>query len=360
MTKEKIVVEAIDAQMRLDRYLAHRYPDLSRAKWLELVAEGRVLVNGKPSKPSLKLLEGMEIEFALLFSEHQVQDFSFQVPPFCGTAPEVVFEDEDILVLAKGTELSVHPGAGLGIEKTLLGWAVDTQRICAHGNWSADALNEHRPGVVHRLDKATSGLLVMAKNGQASENLSKQFKEHTAQRIYWAVVNAPLSFLDSQALKGPIRRASEKASSKFAFKRSEEEVFTLLCFLERDPRDKTKYRVDLKGDGRRSVTHFVCSSRTERHALLELKLDTGRTHQIRVHLRFLGHAILGDEAYGGEKFRRLMLHAHRLSFRHPKSGKELSFEQAWPAEDLEWMREHNLKLQTVEASHRTWPALKLD
>jgi 23S rRNA pseudouridine1911/1915/1917 synthase len=297
-------------QSRLDKALALEFPTLSRARFQDLIKQGQVQVDGKVVEDtSRKIFEG--------------QDIQVQIPPLRETDVlpqkmdlDIVFEDQDILVINKPAGLVVHPGAGNG-DGTLV------NALLAH---CADQLSGiggvKRPGIVHRLDKQTSGLMLIAKNDESHQFLSKQFETRTLSRVYHALVwGVP------RHQKG-----------------------TVDAPLDRDPKNRQKMAV--RSGGRQAVTHYtVLETYGKIAAKLECRLETGRTHQIRVHMHKLGHPVVGDPAYGKgvpPKFlgreallalpfygQRQALHAVEITFIHPRSGTSQHFSVPYPEDFIE-------------------------
>jgi 23S rRNA pseudouridine1911/1915/1917 synthase len=295
MRRLALVVDAPAANERLDRWLTARVPDLSRARVQALIAEDRVRVNGMARKASYRIASGERIEV--------------EVPPLPPEELEpepsqlsVVHEDEQVLVLDKPAGVVVHPGAG-HVRGTL------AAAVLAHAPGTAGVGGPRRPGVVHRLDKNTSGLLVVAKTPLAYESLTTQLAARTVGRVYLALVHGRL---------GPAAGVVDKP-------------------LGRDRRDRTRMAVRAAGQGRRAVTEYRVLERFVDFTYVEARLQTGRTHQIRVHLASLGHPIAGDEVYGGRRRRPLpvplegvALHAAALAFVHPVTRQRLAFTAAVP------------------------------
>jgi 23S rRNA pseudouridine1911/1915/1917 synthase len=296
MRRLALAVDVAAAGDRLDRWLAAHVPDLSRARLQTLIIAGRVRVGGAVRKPSYRVVGGEQVEV--------------EVPPLPpetlepeGIVLNVIHEDEHVLVLDKPAGLVVHPGTGHA-RGTL------AAAVLAHAPGVAGVGGPRRPGVVHRLDKGTSGLLVVAKTPLAYESLTAQLAARTVRRVYLALAHGRLA-----STAGVIDRP-----------------------IGRDPRDRTRMAVRPAGQGRRAVTEFRVLERFAAFTYLEARLQTGRTHQIRVHLASLGHPIAGDAVYGGRK-RRLLpvplegvaLHATALAFVHPATDKPLEFVSPVPA-----------------------------
>jgi 23S rRNA pseudouridine1911/1915/1917 synthase len=295
MQRLALVADAAAAGERLDRWLAARVPGLSRARLQGLIAEGHVHVDDAARKPSHRLVEGERI------------DVEIPPPPPELLEPEpislsVVHEDDQVLVLDKPAGIVVHPGAGHA-RGTL------AAAVLAHAPGTAGVGGPRRPGVVHRLDKDTSGLLVVAKTPLAYESLTAQLTARTVRRVYLAVAH------------GRLVRAQGVVDKP----------------IGRDPRDRTRMAVRRFGQGRRAVTHFRVLERFAEFTLIEARLETGRTHQIRVHLADLGHPIAGDDTYGGRRRRALpvalegmALHATALAFVHPATQQPMDFASPLP------------------------------
>jgi 23S rRNA pseudouridine1911/1915/1917 synthase len=291
--RRALVVEASAAGARLDRWLADRLPELSRGRLQALIGEGRVRVDGTARKPSHRLAGTERIEVEI------------PPPPPETLEPEaialsVVHEDADVLVLDKPAGLVVHPGAGHA-RGTL------AAAVLAHAPGVAGVGGPRRPGVVHRLDKDTSGLLVVAKTPAAYDSLTRQLVARTVRRVYLALVHGRVA-----AAEGVIDRP-----------------------LGRDPRNRQRMAVRPAGQGRRAVTRWRVRERWPHFTLLEARLETGRTHQIRVHLASLGHPVVGDTAYGGRHrppvaLDGLALHATALAFEHPVTHAPMEFASPLP------------------------------
>ncbi len=299
-----------DAGLRLDAYLAGQIEGWSRARLQRLIDEGEVLVNGKISKASYKLRAGDEIETELA------------PPPATIFTPEnipldVVFEDDALIVLNKPAGLVVHPAAGV-YSGTL------ANALAYHCQQLATRAGSIRPGIVHRLDRDTSGLMVVAKTEAAHESLSDQFRAREVFKSYVALVH------------GVIKQESGRIEQPVA----------------RDPRNRI--RMAVVPGGRGAVSLFKVRRHYDSFTLLDVELKTGRTHQIRVHLAWLKHPVVADELYGGgrdntvrdvklrariRKLNRQFLHAERLGFRHPKTGETMSFNSQLPVELQEFVTE---------------------
>jgi 23S rRNA pseudouridine1911/1915/1917 synthase len=275
---------------RLDLYVARHCPDVSRSRAHRLIEDGLVTVNGRAAKPSRPLQRGDRV--------------LVRVPPPSplDLVPEaiplsIVYEDDDLLVVDKPAGLAVHPGAGRS-RHTLV------NALLAHCPDLAGIGGVLRPGIVHRLDKDTSGLLLVAKNDRAHAALSRQLKERTVEKGYLALVTGRL-----EPGEGVIEGA-----------------------IGRDPRNRRRMAV-VEG-GRPARTAYRVRERPHDCTLVEVTPSTGRTHQIRVHLAAVGHPIVGDALYGRPSalVGRQFLHACWLGFRHPADGRSLHFESPLPAD----------------------------
>jgi 23S rRNA pseudouridine1911/1915/1917 synthase len=299
------VVDAAGAGARLDAWLARQVPDLSRARIQALIADGHVLVAGQAARPALRLRGGEQVGLTL------------PAPAAAAPGPEdiplrVVHQDADLLVVDKPAGLVVHPGAGAA-SGTLV------NALLHHVRDLSGVGGVLRPGIVHRLDKGTSGLLVVAKNDAAHQALVGQFAGRTVEKRYLALVlGVP------RARQGTVDAA-----------------------IGRDPADRKKMSVRSRR-GREARSSWALVESFDGAALLEVGIHTGRTHQIRVHLASLGHPVAGDATYGGTRtpssrssaaraalgsLERPALHAARLTFDHPRSGERCAFESPLP-EDL--------------------------
>lgn len=268
---------------RLDAFLARAVPELSRSAAQKLIEEGCVLRNGKPGKKNDKLSPGDRIDVTV--PEPKTVDIVPREIPL-----DIVYEDEDVVVINKPKGLVVHPAAG-HLDDTLVNgllYAMEGELSGING-----AL---RPGIVHRIDKDTSGLLAVAKNDLAHAVLASQLKDHTMARTYEAVVCGSFRE-DSGTVNAPIGR---------------------------HPSDRKRMCVTARG-GKEAVTHWEVVRRYRGYTHIRCRLETGRTHQIRVHMAYIGHPILGDLVYGRKKPElgqsSQCLHAGALCFRHPRDGR---------------------------------------
>lgn len=269
---------------RLDKVVTNHYPDLTRSKIQNLIKQEQILVNQAPTTNRYKV------------SENDVIDVTLPGPVEVSVKPEkmnldIVFEDDDVIVVNKPQGMVVHPAPGHE-NGTLVNGLLDHAPL-------ATVNGELRPGIVHRIDKDTSGLLMVAKNDQAMLSLSTQLKAKTNQRKYLAIVHGNFK----------------------------EEAGTINAPIGRSKKDRKKMAI--VEDGRPAVTHFKVLERFTDYTLIECELETGRTHQIRVHLKYIGHPVAGDPLYGPRntlKGNGQFLHAKLLGFKHPRTGEELVFE----------------------------------
>jgi len=286
----KLVAET--AGERLDKYITQKESGLSRSFIQELVNSGHILVNNQSAKPSLRLKTGDTITIEI--PPETPSELKAENIPL-----EIIFQDKDLLLINKPPGLTVHPAPGHPDHTLVNG-------VLALEPEMEDFDDPLRPGIVHRLDKDTSGLLLVAKNRQALANLSAQFKERTIRKYYLALV------------KGELRPAEGFIEAP----------------LGRDPQNRQKIAV--VSDGRHARTGYKVLRYIQGYSLLEVKLETGRTHQIRVHFAAIGHPVAGDAVYGQKEswVKRQFLHAHRLSFALPSNGQVVEFTSPLPP-DLE-------------------------
>ena len=288
---KKFVVGKEDIGVRIDVYLSNKDEDISRVTVQRLIKEEKILVNGNRTKASYKVQENDSIEL----QEEKPKEISLKPQDI---PVEIIYEDKDIIVVNKPKGMVVHPANG-NPDGTLVNslMAICKESLSGIGG-------EIRPGIVHRLDKDTSGIIVVAKNDKAHINLSEQIKNHEVEKTYIALV------------KG-IVKANEA---------------TIDMPIGRSTKDRKKMAV-IK-TGKNAITHFKVIERYQNYTLLEVKIETGRTHQIRVHLSQIGHPIVGDTTYSNGKnewgIKGQCLHAKSLKFKHPIKGKEIFLEAEMP------------------------------
>jgi 23S rRNA pseudouridine1911/1915/1917 synthase len=294
-----------EAGGRLDSFLASRILEVSRTRIQRAIEDGDILVNERTTKPGYRLRSGDRIEVDL------------PEPPPVELAPEpirlnIIYEDDDLVVVDKPAGMVVHPGAG--VESGTLANA-----LVYHFNTLSDVAGRIRPGIVHRIDKETSGLLVVAKNDVTHERLSNQFRDREVFKVYAALVYGRMS-----QTRGEIEAR-----------------------IGRSPHNRTRMSVLRGGAGRTAHTIFEVARTYNEFTLLKVRIKTGRTHQIRVHLAHIGHPVAGDSTYGGgrensirdAKIRReavalgrQFLHSAQLGFKHPRTGEPLEFVSPLPPE----------------------------
>lgn len=291
----QIAVSDVGSQ-RLDAFLAAYDPSRSRSRWQDLIREGRVTVNGTARKPNYTLREGDVI--------------AWEIPPPepAGLEPEdipldILYEDADLLVINKPPGLVVHPAPGHSSGTLVHGLLFHCDDLAGIGG-------EERPGIVHRLDRDTSGCLLVAKTEQALHALARQFKNRDVKKEYVALVwGRPVP------ARGTIR-----------------------TLIGRDPHHRQKMSAKV-ATGREAVTHFELVQPFGEMSFVRVRIETGRTHQIRVHLAHIHHPVVGDAMYGRARqhelrdlITRQMLHAERITFVHPRTGAELEFTAPLPAD----------------------------
>ncbi|MFO7636786.1 MAG: RluA family pseudouridine synthase [Clostridia bacterium] len=292
MSKSERILTCDRDDIRLDTYLSETMPEVSRAYFQKLIKEEKVLVNGTAVHKNHRMKNGDAVHITM------------EGPVKSGTDPQdipldVIYEDGDIIVVNKAKGMVVHPAPG-NRDKTLV------NALLYHCRDSLSDINGiERPGIVHRIDKDTSGLLVAAKTNKAHRGLSAMLGDHLINREYLAVVAGTIHENDG-IIDAPVGR---------------------------HPKHRTKMAVNVK-NGKRAVSRFHVLQRFSKATYVRVALETGRTHQIRVHMAYIGHPVLGDQVYGpGKPERNLQgqaLHAVRLSFPHPVTGEDMSFEAPVP------------------------------
>ena len=313
-------IAADDAGKRLDQFLALQLTDLSRARVQQLIGEKKVLVNGSEAKPSLRLRGGEEVTVLGTPDIAPLRAVAEDIPL------DIVYEDDDLAVINKPAGMMVHAGAGSTDDERNRGTLVNA--LLHRFNKLSGVGGELRPGIVHRLDKETSGLLVVAKNDIAHRKLARQFAGREVKKAYIALVHGWLK-QDSGTIKAAISR-------------------------DRMRRTRMTTR---RLEGREAISHYRVreriNSRWGKFSLLDVNIDTGRTHQIRVHLSSLSHPVVGDSLYGAPReirstdpgksaraaerpetlsLRRNFLHAASIEFTHPRTRERLAFSKPLPPE----------------------------
>ena len=300
--------------LRIDKFLFNRLESTSRTRIQNAAIAGNILVNGSPVKPNYKVKPGEVIQVVLPQPPRETELIPEDIPL------DIIYEDNDLLIVNKAPGMVVHPGHGnySGTLVNALMWHLKDLPLFKSG--------ESRPGLVHRIDKNTSGLLVIAKTEFSLNRLARQFYDHTSDRKYYALIwGSPQE--DSGTITGNIGRNPKDRKVMFVFKEDDQ--------------------------GKHAVTHFKVLERLSYVSLVECRLETGRTHQIRVHMSSINHPLFNDPEYGGDKILRgttftkyqqfirncfnilprQALHAKHLSFDHPVSGKRMEFETGLP-EDM--------------------------
>lgn len=309
MEKNTYIIDELNKDLiglRIDKAVSSKDKDLSRAAVQRMIEEGNILVNSKNTKMAYKISLGDEI--TIIKEEPKEIEIKEEDIPL-----DIIYEDDDILVVNKQKGLVVHPGNG----------NPDGTLVNAIMNKCKDSLSgiggEIRPGIVHRIDKDTSGLLIIAKNDKAHINMSEQIKNHEVKKTYIALVRG----------------------------KTKENQATIDMPIARSNKDRTKMAVSK--NGKNAITHFEVIERFLGYTLLKINIETGRTHQIRVHLSQIGYPIVGDFVYSNGKnpfgVQGQMLHSSELEFRHPITGKEMKLQAQLPEyfeEVLEKLRKEDL------------------
>jgi 23S rRNA pseudouridine1911/1915/1917 synthase len=290
--KNVIVVSPEYEDERIDHYLTLIHPDFTRSYLQKLIKSGEVLVNGRAVKASYRVQEEDLVEVHI--PEAITPDILPENIPL-----EILYEDEDVILVNKPKGMVVHPAAG-----HLGGTLVNA--LMYHCGESLSGINGvMRPGIVHRIDKDTTGVLIACKNDFAHQSIAAQLKEHSITRRYYALVCGNIKE-DEGTVEGPIGR---------------------------HPTDRKRMAINYQ-HGKEAVTHYRVLERFGAYTWIECRLETGRTHQIRVHMASIGHPLLGDGVYGGETRKSLTgqcLHAYVLGFVHPRTGEYMEFQAALPA-----------------------------
>jgi 23S rRNA pseudouridine1911/1915/1917 synthase len=311
-----ISVEPDDAGKRLDQFLVGHLSETSRVRVQQLITEQKVLVNDAAAKPSQRLRGAERITVIGSPQAAPLRAIPEEIPL------DIVYEDDDLAVVNKPAGMMVHAGAGASEAQCNRGTLVNA--LLHHFKTLSAVGGELRPGIVHRLDKATSGLILVAKNDEAHRRLAAQFVQHQVKKTYVALVHGW----------------------------PKKDRGTITGSISRDRVRRTRMTTRREG-GRQAITHYTVQERIDakpsKFAQMEIKIDTGRTHQIRVHLASLGHPVVGDALYGAPReirsgeagvisLPRNFLHATGLEFQHPRTGLPLSFSQPLPAELQAFLR----------------------
>lgn len=292
MAEYRFTVEAEQENERLDKYLSSLLAECSRNYIQKLIKEGAVIVNEKPVKASSLL--HMEDEVSIIVPQPVLPEIQPQEIPL-----DIIYEDDDLIVINKPKNMVVHPAAG-HFDNTLV------NAVMYHCGEHLSGINGvMRPGIVHRIDKDTTGLLVVCKNDACHNDIAMQLKEHSIQRTYHAIVTGVLK----------------------------ENAGTINQPIGRHPNDRKKMCINQK-NGKSAITHYQVLERFSQYTYIQCNLETGRTHQIRVHMASLGHPLLGDELYGRKSNRfktdGQTLHAKTLGFIHPSTKEPVMFDSPLP------------------------------
>ncbi len=290
MEKVKFIIDEENAGLRLDKYLSNCLEDKSRSYIQGIIEKGNTLINGKAKKSNYTVKAGDTVEVTIPEPEElNIKAENIEL--------DILYEDTDLVVVNKPQGMVVHPASGV-----YTGTLVNA--LLSHCKDLSGINGVTRPGIVHRIDKDTSGVIVIAKNDNSHNFLAAQLKEHSMTRVYYALVEGIIKE-DEGSVDAP---------------------------LARHPQEKIKIAV--VKDGKRAVTHYRVIERYKTNTLVECILETGRTHQIRVHMAYIGHPLVGDPVYGFKKQRfnleGQLLHAKKLGFIHPGSKKYMEFESPLP------------------------------
>ena len=294
------IVEESDRAKRVDQFVRELAEDWSRTQIQTWIKEGRIVVNDRPVKANYKVEPGDHIRASIIIEQIDIKPEDIPL--------DILYEDRDIIVINKRRGIVVHPAPGHYTNTIVNG-------LLYHYPELEEAFHDRiRPGIVHRLDKDTSGVLVVAKNEAAKTALVNQLKSREVIRVYKAIVHGVI----------------------------EHDYGTIDAPIGRDPKDRQQMAVT-DHHSREAVTHFSVLERFKQYTYVECKLETGRTHQIRVHMKYIGHPLVGDPKYGPRKqtvpIDGQALHAAALGFKHPSTGKDVYFEAPLP-EDFETVLDH--------------------
>lgn len=297
--KKILTVNEEDCNQRLDKFLSAQLQPFSRTKIHHLIKDGSILVNDKKRKVSFRLKKLQQITINIKEEKNKLKPFDFPV--------KIIYEDDDIIIVDKPLGLVVHPPR-MSSHNALVNALIHLKKELA-------PVSTLRPGIVHRLDKETSGVMVVVKNKFSYDNLVAQFKERTVLKEYRAI----------------------------AWGNLKEEKMLVDLPLNRDKKNRLKMKIDLSGE-KEARTDIEIIERLKDSLYLSLKPHTGRMHQIRVHLKFLNLPIVGDKKYGvKDTYNELFLHAKSLSFFHPRSKKHLKFNSPVPARFKKFLKENKLQ-----------------
>ena len=283
-----MIVNNENANTRLDHYLANN-TEFSRSKITNLIKEGKILVNGKNVKTGYLIKENDIIEINYEEEELKAEPEKMDL--------DIVYEDNDVIVVNKANKVVVHPACGNRSGTLVNG-------LLYHSKNLSSINGEYRPGIVHRIDADTTGLLMIAKNDKAHKILADQLKEKTTHRVYYALVWGVIN----------------------------NETGTVDAPIGRDPKDRKKMAVT-PDNSKEAITHFRVIERYKNATLIELKLETGRTHQIRVHMKYIGHPVVNDPVYSNKPLfddSGQCLHAKELGFIHPTTNEFMKFDSELP------------------------------
>jgi 23S rRNA pseudouridine1911/1915/1917 synthase len=319
MAEKTFTVTPDDAGRRLDQFLVAQLAGISRARVQQLITRGEVRVNGAAAKRSLRIEAGDRVEVLAAAQATPLRAIAEAIPL------QILYEDSDLAVVNKPAGMMVHAGAGATDYARNRGTLVNA--LLHHFRQLSGAGGELRPGIVHRLDRQTSGLMIVAKNDAAHQKLAEAFAARRVKKTYIALVHGW----------------------------PKNESGTIAAAISRDRVRRTRMTTRARS-GRQALSHYQVRKKFEtpwgKFALVEIKIETGRTHQIRVHLASIGHPVAGDTLYGAPReikpakcdatgsrsLSRNFLHAARIEFEHPTSGKKMSFESELPAELAEFLQ----------------------
>lgn len=296
MDRINFTISEDQAGVRVDKFLSNKIPDLSRSYIQKLADSGNLTINDKKPKISYKLKANDYIKLEIP-EPIEVEITAENIPL------DIILEDEHLIIINKSAGMVVHPDNTGNTSGTLV------NALLYHCPDSLSGIGGvKRPGIVHRLDKDTSGLIIVAKNDKAHQELSKMFQERTIEKTYLALTKGVISNTHG----------------------------TINAPIGRDPRERKKMTVIESTGSKNAITHFNLKQAFSNYSFLEVKIETGRTHQIRVHLKSIGHPIVGDQVYGDPsinknfRLKRQFLHAHKLKFTHPITKKEVEIKSPLP------------------------------